>query len=271
MITYGEMTIFWKTLRDMRGGMLWTAVGMGLCSVLFMAMFPSIEETAADLQEVIDKMGPVIQALTGGSGDFSTLDGFLSVKLLSLTYPAIMLAVGIGYGASLIAGEEEYGSLDVLLSAPVKRWRMALEKFLALVTLVIVVLIGTYAGLIGGGLMVGVNGMDAGHMLIGVANMIPFTLFFAALAFCLTALHRGNGVALYVPASLASMTYIVNALSEVTDIPQALLKLSPWHYYNGIGVLNDGVNVGGTILLLGLTVLLVGVSLWGIERRDIGA
>ena len=265
------MVVFRKTLRDMRGGMFWSAVGLGLTSALFMLMFPSIEENAADLQDIMDQMGPVIQALSGGAGDFGTLDGFLSVKLLSLMYPGITLAIGIGYAVTLIAGEEERGSLDVLLSAPVSRWRMALEKFLALILLVVVMLLGTYLGLIVGGVVANVNDMDAANLFVGIANLAPFTLFFAGMAFCLTAIRSGEGLALYIPAGLASMTYIVNALAEVSDVPQALLWLSPWHYYNGTGVLNEGLDVGGAILLLALTAVMVGISLWGIERRDIGA
>lgn len=264
------MVVFRKTLRDMRGVMIGSALGMGLAGVFFMLMFPSIEQNAADLQEIMDDMGPALQALTGGIGDFTTLNGFLSVKLLSLTYPVILLALVVELAAGLIADEESNRSLDILLSAPLSRWRLALEKYLALVVLVLVVLAGTYAGLVIGGLLAGIERVDYADLLVGVLNLAPFTLFFGALTLCLTAVRPGRGLALAGVAVLASVTYILNALAAITHIPDVLLWFSPWYYYAGAQVLVTGIDTTGAVLLLSLAVFFAGLMMWGIEHRDVG-
>ena len=43
-------------------------------------------------------------------------------------FPALFLVASVGNGAGSIAGEEERGTLDLLLSEPLSRTRIAVEK-----------------------------------------------------------------------------------------------------------------------------------------------
>jgi ABC-2 type transport system permease protein len=262
-------TVFSKTLFDMRGALFGWALGMFGFSLLLMAFYPSMQDSAEDLQAFLDKMPKYITAMAGGEIDLTSAEGFLSARV-SGTYPILALVFTIGYGVSLIAGEEESRTFELLLATPMPRWRVVIEKFAALVVFTVAVLVGSYLGLLAGALLVdATDEINEGRLLVGVLDIAPLALFFGALALCLAGLQRRRGVAMGLVVGFASISYLVNTMSTVTHIPLWMQRLSPWHYYN-MQALREGVELGDVGLLLGLAALLVGVALWGFERRDVG-
>ena len=263
--------VFLKTLYDMRWSMLAWAIIFVLMSMMMVSFFPSIEESASDMQDYIDNLPDAFKGMFGGEDiDLNTIEGYLSIELFSFFYPFMMLSFTILYGAGLIAGEEDSGTLDLLLSTPVPRWRIVLEKFLALVVFTVVVLAASYLGLLVGAPLAGVDNMDAGLMLGATIQMGLLGLFFGGLALAITGTQGARGMALGVTLGIAAITYLLFTMSDLAHLPDVLTWLSPWYYYDGANVARDGVPVGYSALLAGATVLLVGVGMIAFQRRDVG-
>lgn len=262
--------VFLKTLYDMRRPLMWWVLGVFLLSLWYMTFYPTFQESGSDFQEMMDNLPASMKALIGGEVDFTTLEGFLAVEAFSFMYPILLLAFGVSYGSGLIGGEEESGTLEMLLATPISRWRVMLDKFLALVVFTLVVLLAIFLGFVAGGLVAGIEGMDVGNLFRGTFNMLPLALFFTALTMFLTGIRGGRGLALGVVLGLATVTYFIHSMATVADIPAWLQQLSPWYYYNGTEVIKEGANVGHVALLLGLTVALIAGGMWGFQRRDIG-
>jgi ABC-2 type transport system permease protein len=254
----------------MRRGLIWWSIAMFAFSLYMMTFFPSVQKGADDMQEYIDNLPDSFKAMMGGEVDISTVEGFLSMEVFSFFYPFMILAFAVTYGAGMIGGEEDSGTLDLLLATPVPRWRIVLEKFAALVVFTLIVLAMIFLGFAAGAALVDIGETNWVRILEGVINFAPFALFFAALTLAVTGIKGGRGLALGVVLGVAALTYLISTMGEVSDVPEALMKLSPWHYYNGVNVMRDGLNYGNMGLLLGLTVLLVGAAMWGFERRDVG-
>ncbi|WP_162909433.1 ABC transporter permease subunit [Aggregatilinea lenta] len=262
--------VFLKTLYDMRKSLMWWAILMFLFSLYYMALFPSLQESSEDIQSYIDNLPDSMMALFGGEMDMTTVNGFLAAEAFSFFYPIFLLAFGIAYGSGLMGGEEESRTLEVLLATPSPRWRVALEKFLALAVFTTIVLLAIYLGFVAGAVVSGVDEISFGDVLAGTYNMLPLTLFFAALAMCLNGVRGGRGTASGIAAGLAAGTYLLHSMADLAGIPEWLQRLSPWYYYNGARAIVDGFSAGNVALLLVLSVALVGVSLWGFQRRDLG-
>lgn len=263
--------VYLKTLRDMRRPLFWWVLGMFLFTFYFVTIYPSMQESSADIQSYVDNLPESFKAMFGVDVlDISTLEGFLTMELLSMFYPIMILAFAVSYGAGLLGGEEESGTLEILLATPIPRWRVLLAKFSALITFTLVVLLATWLGIMAGIAYTGLKDVDAVNILYGVLNMAPLGLFFAAVAYFLTGVRGGKGTALGVTLALAAGTYLVHTLSDVASIPEWLQKLSPWYYYDGVHVLRDGVDLFNVGLLLGLAALLVGGAMWFFGRRDAG-
>ena len=263
--------VFSKTLRDMRGSLIAWSVGMFLTGALFMAFYPAVRDSMGQAEDMLNRMPAAIRALAGEATDFGTVNGYLSTKALSSFFPVLVLAYTINYGASLIGGEEERGTLDLLLSTPSVRGWIVAEKVAALVVFTLITLVAAFAGVVAGSVPVDAFAdKNNARLLASILDIAPMGLFFGALALALTCVRPGRGVAMGVAAGFAGVTYLIDTMAELAGIPRAIQVLSPWYHFNGDMVLVRGVNLGSVALLLGLAAALVVIAMVSFERRDAG-
>ncbi len=264
--------VFLKTLRDMRTALMWWMVGMFAFSLYYMAMYPTFEDNNADMQKMMDSMPQGVKALFGMEDiDMTSVEGFIAMEAYGFFFPLMLLAFAVPYGAGLIGSEEDNTTFDLLLTVPKPRWQIVLEKYAALLLFTLLVaVVAVSLGFLVGGLLAGIDHFPLGKIVLGAFNMVPLILFFASLALFLTGLRRGRGLALGGVLGIAAATYLIDSIAQVIDIPKWMQYLSPWYYYSGRTVMQDGLNVGYVALLLGLSALLVGLGVWGFERRDVG-
>jgi hypothetical protein len=69
-------------------------------------------------------------------GDFSSPVGYVNVELLSWLAPIIFIAFAVSIAARALAGEEENGTLSLLLAHTVGRRRLVLQKYAAMIVVV---------------------------------------------------------------------------------------------------------------------------------------
>ena len=64
----------------------------------------------------------------------SSIEGFMNLEIFQLFAPIVISVYAVTKGASSIAGEEESHTLDQLLSLPISRISLMLQKAFALYT-----------------------------------------------------------------------------------------------------------------------------------------
>ena len=109
-----------------------------------------------------------------------------SLEAFSFFYPILFLAFAVTTARESSASEEENSTFDLLLSTPIRRWRVVLEKYAALVVFTLIVLVRAYLGFWFGAMVAGVDDFPGGDILLGTMNMFPLILFFAALALAMS-------------------------------------------------------------------------------------
>ena len=256
-----------RSVRDaLRGLVFWTA-GIVLLVLVTVSIWPSIEGNA-DLTDAIENYPEELKAFLGGSLDFATAAGYLNAELYSLMVPLLLLVYGIGAGARGLAGEEEAGTLDLLLSHPVARRRVLLEKLGAAVTLLVVLGAVVFVAV---ALSSVAFGLDVGTLDIAAATLgaVLLAAAFAALAVLVGAATGSRALAIGVPATLVIASYLLFGLANLVDGLEPLGPLTPWDWYAGGDQLRNGLDWGGTLLLLASVVVLAGAAVPLFERRDL--
>jgi ABC-2 type transport system permease protein len=256
-----------RTVRDGVRGLLFWAAGIVVLVLVTVSIWPSIEGNA-ELTDAIENYPEELKAFLGGSLDFATAAGYLNAELYSLMVPLLLLVHGIGSGARGLAGEEEAGTLDLLLSHPVRRRRVLLEKLGAAVTLLFVLGAVVFAAV---ALASTAFGLDVGTLDIAAATLGAVLLAsqFAALAMLAGAATGSRALAIGVPATVAIAAYLLFGLGNLVDALEPVRPLSPWEWYAGGDQLRNGLDGGGTLLLLGSILVLAGVAIPLFERRDL--
>ena len=161
--------------------------------------------------------------------------------------------------------------MDVLLSLPRGRGRVALAKLAAIWTALL--LMGLLIGLLtfAGGMRVNA-GFSLGDALLSGLNLALICGVFGSLALLISQFTQERGTAAGLTGGLLLIFIVLDMVHRVIPNTEWVSRLSPIYYYN----LNKplvpgyGINVGALLILLALSIILSGASIWLYVRRDIG-
>lgn len=262
-------SVFAKTLYDVRVPLLAWAAGMAALCVWFVSLYPAITSDTSFLTQMVENLPDSVKLLVGDINFATSLEGFLATKLMNMMLPLLGVGFALAYGSGLIGAEEDGRSLEMLLSNPLPRWRVMLEKYAALILFTALVYAACYAALALTAAAIRVDTSQS-HLLAGTFNLALLVLFFGTLALCISGLRRGRGLATGISLAFAVMTFLINNLRAIADVPDWLVAISPWRYYDIEQVLTAGMDWGDAGLLIGATVLLAALGIWGFSRRDVG-
>lgn len=261
-------SVYAKSLRDARRGLLgW---GLGVAGYLGFAVgsWPSYSSNTRALEEIMKTIPEAVTAAFGIS-DLTTAVGYLEGQVFSFTLPLLLVVFAVGAGARAIGGDEESGTLELVLTHPVPRGRLVLERFAALATSVVILVLLVFV--VVAGLDAGLDlGVGVGPLAAITASIALFGLFFATLALAVGAATGRRGVALAVTTVVAVSGYAANNLAPLIGDVDWLRRLSPFYYYIGADPLRDGLDPGHAAVLGTATALTLALGLWRFARRDVG-
>ncbi len=261
--------IFRRTLIDYRKSIFWWGVGIGVLAMYVIVVFPLISEFE-QFNELLDS--PVFKALIGDAEglDWTSPEGFLGIEFFSWT-PLVLAVFAVLFGLNIVGGEESRGTLDVLLSTPIPRWRVIVEKFASYFVALLLINLISWIGMLVGILVTPDFDLPWLKVAAGVVNMMPPLMLMAALALFLTTVLPARAQAGGITAAIITASYFINSFAEMADssLLKALQTLSFYKYYAPLTVMTQGVNWGYFALLTVVTVTLFGLSIYFFERRDI--
>jgi len=260
-------SVFLKTLRDYRIPILGWGIGMGLVVVSPMASVASLVTTPEARQQLASlaasfawNADPVAVTTIGGYATFK-----IGIFIFLITVWPILA------GSRMLRGEEERGSLDVLLSVPRPRLRVALEKLAAMWTALLAM--GLLIGLVAfaGGRTFG-GDFGLGDALLFGLDLALIGAVFGGLALLISQFTQERGPAAGATAGLLLVFIILDMFHRIAPNSEWISRLSPIYYYNlSKGLIPSyGVNAGAMVLLAVLAIGLGGIAVWLFNRRDVG-
>ncbi|MCZ7543139.1 MAG: ABC transporter permease [Anaerolineae bacterium] len=258
--------VFRRTLGDSWRGILGWGLALAALAFIVISFYPTIS-MFPELSNIIESMPPFMKAMVGDIEDFTSPEGFLATKLFT-SMPIILAVYGIISGVAAVAGEENRGTMDLLMSAPVARWRVILEKFAAFVVSVLGILAIMYVGVVVGVLVTAEIETPPGRLLEATLNLVPITLTFGAFTFFLSAALPSRMPAGPIAAAVVVATYAIYLFGELSSVVASVQWISPFYYY-GNSTLIDGVVWGKVVVLVVVSAVLVLLSMVSFERRDL--
>src|SRR6266550_1308531 len=259
--------IYLKTLRDYRIAIPGWGIGIGLLIYVVLASFPSLVETP-EARAALVSLGPSFAWIAepikiDTPGGYATFKYGFTVLVMAL-WPLLA-------SSRMLRGEEERGSMDVLLSMPRGRGRVALEKLAAIWTALLGMglLIGllTYAG----GMRVNAD-FSLGDALLSGLNLALICGVFGSLALLISQFTQERGTAAGLTGGLLLIFIVLDMVHRVIPNTEWISRLSPIYYYNLSKPLvpGHGANAGAMLFLLALALILSAAAIWLFARRDVG-
>ncbi|HEX9337730.1 MAG TPA: ABC transporter permease subunit, partial [Pseudonocardiaceae bacterium] len=129
------MTVSVKQLRDNRRSYLSWAGVITAVAVLYAALWPVFGHNSG-LASMVNSF-PQAMKDAFHMADYSTATGYFSSTVFGLLVPILMAVFAITAGTQAIAGDEQAGTLDLVLAHPVGRNRLALARLGAVVAAIV--------------------------------------------------------------------------------------------------------------------------------------
>ncbi len=264
-------SVFIETYKQTWKQMVYWGVGLACMAVLVVIMVPLFD--MQDMKNLLESFPPFILAMIGVGRDlevFATNEGFVAIgffgksALIFAVYPVVM-------GMRITANEEDSGIMDMLLSLPVQRARVVVEKFLAYGVSIIGVVLLIYLGLYVGATVGGVE-LDVARLAEVTFYLIPVMVFIMAVTMLIAVIVRRRTVALGIITAFVIVSYMLQTIGTMAEdtIAESIGVVSFLTYYNAGDILANGFIWSHIAGFLGLSIALLLLAMYRYERRDIG-
>jgi len=265
------MIAFQRLIADRRRGGIGWGVGMVFGVASTVALWPALRDSG-EIDELVQDLPASMRALIGVQEGIPLVSapGYLQARLFSTLLPVLVLVYGIGLGARAIGGAEEDGTLELAVTAPVTRRRLALERLAASVALTLCLTVVGMLTAVAVGAAVGIfDGLSATRVCVAASAVWTLGLLHLAVAFAVGAAVGRRGPAVTAASAIAVGGYMLHGLAASAPALRGLRVLSPWWWFLDRNLLVHDP----TFLAMGLPLLIaLALAIGGVvsfERRDL--
>lgn len=260
------MIILKKELKyGLKGFLIWTGI-IAFLLVICIFLYPSMESQMAELSELMAQMGIFSSAFGLDRLDFGTLIGFYGTECTSC------LGIGgglfVGYlGMTILLKEEGEKTAEFLLTHPVSRLNIVLQKLLAGVIYVIILNAIVFTLSIISIICIGEPIPWQELIIIHLANFImQIEIFF--ICFGISAFLRNNsmGIGMGLPICL----YFLNIIKNISSKASFLKYITPYAYTDSADIINNLALEPGLICLgIGISLIVLVLGIINYTKKDI--
>jgi ABC-2 type transport system permease protein len=214
-------------------------------------------------------MPPAFKGLIGNLGDLSHFDTYIASQLFDIRIPLIagIMAIILGLGISI--GDEEKGELRTILSLPVSRTKLFAQKWLAMLSIMLIIVLG-----LGVGVYAVLPFIDIAHIQFEVmVRLSAMTLLvmvtYGTIPFAVAFATGKRSVATGISILAIIGSFILSTFGQAVDWLKDYEKLSLLHYFPAADIVKNGIQAKDVAVFAIITVLLLTISVITFRRRDV--
>jgi ABC-2 type transport system permease protein len=272
LLTQRPGVIFWRALRDNLVGILGWGLGYSALIVSVVLLYPILEDDNT-LISVLGGLG-VLDLLSENypvsASTLASFAGYLAFQGLGWA-PTVLAIYLVPQTLNAVMGEEQRGTLDLLLGTPLPRWRLLSEKVLSIVASLLGVLAIMWLALVISTWLVEGSEISLAAATRGIWHILPITLVITMVTLLISVTIRSPRRASSLAALFVATSFFVRSLADATQTPffDVLRRFSVYRYYSSIGAIADGIRWGNDLFLIGLALILFAVALYCFQVRDL--
>jgi ABC-2 type transport system permease protein len=239
----------------MRGQIIGWGLGMAAYGGFIVAFYESSKGLQDQFTAMLENYPPEILAFFGGMDNLFTPQGYLHTYMFSIL-PLVLGIFAVFVGAGLLAGDEEKGTLDLVICHPVSRTALFFGRFLGLMLAQVLVLVIMWIGSV---IPIGSSSLEvtAWDLALPMLSLLGMMAVFTGLGLLLSMLLPSSRIAAMTGSVILFVSYIATTMGIMNPELERVVKFSPLTYYQGakaIGGMEGGWFAGqvGIALLLGL-------------------
>ena len=253
-----------QELKFRRGAVIGWGLGLLFFPLVYIAIYPSVAEEMVGLADL-----EIYKAMGVTLGTFADWIGSILIVFL----PLVAAIYAIINGTGTLAGEEEDGRLEMIVTLPLARWKIVTAKAVALsISAFIILLVNAVVSLL---VFQGVKdqietklaGID---IFTGVLSTWPLVFAMAMISMFLAVFCSRRRIASMIAAAILVISYFGSNLAASTELLEPFEPLFLFTYLDGTGpALIAGQATGDLLVLSATGVVAFALSLLFFQRRKL--
>lgn len=247
----------------------WVAIlawGAGLAAFasLYIAVFPEMASEMAGLAQMS------IYRMLGM--DLTSFAGYIASVVVQIV-PQILAVYVIMISTGTLAGEEENGTLELIVAMPLQRWQIVSMKTAALAFVLLLILVFMS---IGSGITLNIvsqtSEVDATPLQLFVALMgaYPLMLAFFAIGLFFGAFLPSRRLAVAAMTILYIGSLLMKSIAGFVTSMEAMKYFSLFSYMEtSVKVFEEGLALNNVLILMGIAALFFVLALWSFQGRNL--
>jgi ABC-2 type transport system permease protein len=235
-------------------------------AAMYTGMYPSFKDL---LTEMMQSGSSDAYNFLPHADQMHTYVGFLTIELYEIFW-LLILAIIIGFiAASSITKEIEGKTIDLLMSNPVSRKQIVVEKFIGLIPMFLFVNFATM--LVVAGITVLLNeDLNFGYLFLVHILSILYFLAIISIGVLISVIFDEKMKASIVMIAILVGMYIINSLSLMSPDFEFMGSLSIYQYFDTFQVLKFGeIDGAGIFAYIGIITACLLISMIYFEHKDL--
>jgi len=240
--------------------------GLGLCffPLVYIGIYPSVADEMVAFADL-----DIYQAMGMSIGTFGDWIGSIMLVL----FPLVAAIFAIGNGTGTLAGEEEDGRLEMLVTLPLPRWQIVTAKALALsISAALIYLI--VSGATWGVFEAIKNQIETDLVGSDIVNAVmaswPFVFALGMIAMFLAAFCSSRRFATMIAAAILAVSYFGSNLAGSTPLLEPFEPFFLFTYLDGTGkAVAEGQEIWNVMVLLAIGVVAFEMTLIFFQTRKL--
>ena len=259
------LKISFQTIKDYWKITLILTILFMIISAMYAGMYPAFKDVLADLGPGFTESFNFLP----NAEDITSYVGFLNIELYQIFWMLIFGILISFVAASMISKEIEGKTIDLLMSNPVSRKQVVLEKYIGLIPLILIVNFAAMLVLMG--ITLGTNEeLNFRYLFLTHVVSIPYFLAVAGVGIFISVIIDEKMKASIIMIAVLVGMFVLRSISLMIPDYKNLGLVSLNNYFNPYDVLKEGnVDTVGVIILVVVALECILFAMLYFERRDI--
>ncbi len=256
-----------QELRFRRNAIIGWAIGISFLPAMYIGIYPQFEADMEGLQNIVDLQ--IYQAMGISFGSF---EEWFASTIINIV-PIIVAIYAVIDGTGTLAGEEEAGKLELLVSLPIPRWQIVTVKAIALgIALFLILLVVAIATTV---VFFAIESeiettLVWTDVFWGLLYTWPLAVAIGMISLFLGAFAPRRRTAALIGAVIVIVSYFGSNLSSQVSTLESIQPLFLFHYLNATADLFvTGPQTSDILVLLGVALVAFILALVFFQMRDI--
>lgn len=265
------MILYRQYARAERKSLFGLAAAMALLCLFSVWIYIIFKQSGAldQVQKMLSEMPGPVRTIFSREFPWTTLQGFQINLFWRTEFPLIVTAFTAIATVGVVTKEADQGTLPFLLTLPISRTQVLLQRFAGLLT-GLALLHGVVAVMMPVALSLFGLTTDWGSNALLALDGFLVQAAIAAILLLVTTFLDEAPVATAAAMVLGLGLFVMSSLLKEQGWQLTLRRLSPFHYYRPDEVLASGaLPVGKSAVLLGIFLVGTVLALWRFNRKQV--